>query len=260
MKLARSILFVFLFNALTFVQMVFWLPVAFFMPRKFFWNIPKSWGWSMLWMQHLLIGTRFDFRGLENIPKDRGFIVAAKHQSSWETYATLLFLDDPSYILKRELMFIPFFGWLANKGDVIPVNRGKRSEALLAMNREAKRQILENRQVVIYPEGTRRTAFAEPSYKYGITHMYNNITVPVLPVALNSGIFWPRNSLALHRGTCILEFLPVIEPGLDSDTFSATMQKAIEEATTRLLEEGISDAEYDGPSAKAFTRSENQGL
>ena len=201
----------------------------------------------MLWLQHFLVGTRYDFRGLEHVPDDRGFIMAAKHQSSWETYTALLFLSDPSYILKRELMFIPFFGWFAKKGEVIPVNRGKRSEALKAMNREAKRQIGKNRQIVIYPEGTRRNAFAEPAYKYGITHMYRDIGVPVLPAALNSGLFWPRNSINLYRGTCVLEFLPMIEPGLDSDTFSAKLQDGIETVTERLLAEGVSDPQYDGP-------------
>ena len=254
MRAVRSILFVFLFNAGTFVQMVFWLPVAFILPRKLFWNIPKSWGWSMLWMQHLLIGTRFEFRGVENVPQDRGYIMAAKHQSSWETYATLLFLNNPSYILKRELMFIPFFGWLATKGDVIPVNRGKQREALKAMNKEAKRQIGDNRQIVIYPEGTRKTAFAEPAYKYGITHMYQDIEVPVLPAALNSGIFWPRNSLLLYRGTCVLEFLPVIEPGLDAETFSEELVETIEKATAKLLDEGVSDPEYDGPGRDYYVQ------
>ncbi|MEM9277551.1 MAG: 1-acyl-sn-glycerol-3-phosphate acyltransferase [Pseudomonadota bacterium] len=247
MRTFQSVLFVILFNLSTFVQMVFWTPVFFFLSREDGWKVVRLWGVNSLWLQHILIGTRFDFRGTENLPEDKGFLVSAKHQSTWETYAMLLFLRDPSYILKRELMFIPFFGWFASKMNVIPVNRGKRSEALKAMSRETAKQCAEGRQIVIYPEGTRRQAYAEPSYKYGITHMYSNLDVSVVPMALNSGLFWPRNGTKLYKGTTVLEFLPAIEPGLKPDDFSNTMIHAIESKTSELLEEAQNDPEYDGP-------------
>jgi len=183
---------------------------------------------------------------LENIPESGGFILASKHQSSWETYTMLLFLKDPSYILKRELLLLPFFGWFAMKMKVIGVNRGKRSEALRMMNREAGKQLDDGRQIVIYPEGTRTHAYAEPSYKYGITHMYENLDARILPVALNSGLFWPRNGMRLYRGTCILEFLPVIEPGLEQKEFSSKLASVIEAKSNALMEEAQNDPEFDG--------------
>jgi len=244
--LLRSILFVILFNLSTFLQLIFWTPVYFFLPREDGWKVPKSWAWISLWLQHLLIGTRYDFRGVENIDPDCGLLIAAKHQSTWETYTALLFIRDPSYILKRELMLLPFFGWFAWKMEVIAVNRGKRSEALRAMNRQAKQQLEDGRQIVIYPEGTRTRAYTEPAYKYGITHMYNTIGARVLPMALNSGLFWPRNSLRLYKGTCVMEFLPIIEPGLEQTEFAETLETRIESATAKLLAEAEADPEFDG--------------
>ncbi len=247
MMTLRSIIFVILFNLATVVQLVFWTPVFFFLKREDGWKVVKIWGYLSLWMQHILIGTRYDFRGVKHLADGSGAIIAAKHQSTWETYAMLMFFRDPSYILKRELIFLPLFGWFAGKMRMIPVNRGKRSEALRAMNREAKKQYNEGRQIVIYPEGTRRMAYAEPAYKYGITHMYENIDARVVPMALNSGLFWPRNSLRLYKGTTVLEFLPPIHPGLDPKDFTAQMIEAIENKTSELLAEAEADPEYDGP-------------
>lgn len=244
--LFRSVLFNILFLVSTAVQLVFWTPVYFFLPREDGWKVVKLWAWISLWMQHLIVGTRFDFRGTEHIPKEGGFILACKHQSSWETYTIVPFLSDPSYILKRELMFVPIFGWFAWKMSVISVNRGRKSEALKDMARTAKQQYDEGRQIVIYPEGTRKFAFDEPSYKYGITHMYTNVNARVLPAALNSGLFWPRRGWMLYKGTCVLEFMPVIEPGLEGKEFSAKLEKTIEDKTSALIEETAKDSEFTG--------------
>ncbi|MEM8648963.1 MAG: 1-acyl-sn-glycerol-3-phosphate acyltransferase [Pseudomonadota bacterium] len=250
--LIRSVIFVCLFNVLTVIQLLFWTPVFFFMSRENCWKVVRCWAWLSLHVHHWLIGTRFEFRGTENIP-DGGYIMAAKHQSTWETYTMVLFLRDPSYILKRELMFLPFFGWFAMKADVISVNRGKKSEALKAMTRKAREHCESGRQIVIYPEGTRTHAYAPPSYKYGITHMYSSINVRVLPIALNSGLFWPRKGWRLYKGTIIVEFLPVIEPGLSGDQFSKHMQDMIEDTSNALMAEAQADPEFDGPAPPPVT-------
>ncbi len=244
--LFRSVLFNILFLLSTAVQLVFWTPVYFIIPREDGWKVVKLWAWLTLWMQYLIVGTRFDFRGMQHIPKEGGFILACKHQSSWETYTVVPFLADPSYILKRELMFVPIFGWFAWKMKVISVNRGKKSEALKDMARTAKQQYDAGRQIVIYPEGTRKLAFDEPSYKYGITHMYTNVNARVLPAALNSGLFWPRRGWMLYKGTCVLEFMPVIEPGLEGKEFSEKLEKTIEDKTTALMQEAANDPEFTG--------------
>lgn len=240
----RSILFAQLFNLSTFLMIVFWMPVFFIMSREDNWKVVRLWGLYSLWLQNKLIGTRFDFRGLEHVPSEGGLLVAAKHQSTWEVYSMLLFLKDPSYILKRELIFLPFFGWFALKARVIAVNRGKRSRALKDMATKARKQYEEARQIVIYPEGTRRLVDAPANYRYGITHMYDAMQARVLPVALNSGLFWPRGRSKLYPGTCVLEFMPVIEPGLEPEKFAEQLQETIESKTAELIAEARRDPVY----------------
>ncbi len=244
--LFRSVLFNILFLVSTALQLVFWTPVYFFLKREDGWKVVKLWAWISLWMQHILIGTRYEFRGTENIPKTGGFILASKHQSSWETYTMVPFLSDPSYILKRELMLVPIFGWFALKMKVISVNRGKKKEALRDMTLVAKQQYQDGRQIVIYPEGTRRFVNDSPAYKYGITHMYENVEARVLPAALNSGLFWPRRGWMLYKGTCVLEFLPIFEPGLPPKDFTNKLETVIEAKTKELVDEAALDPEFTG--------------
>ena len=244
MQKLRSILFLFLFYFLTLVQMIFWTPVYFFLPRHHAWKIPKLWGKINLWLQYKIVGTRFDFRGMEHIPDEGGFIVAAKHQSSWETYTLLPFLKDPTYVLKRELMFIPFFGWYAMKMNIVPVHRGKKGKALHSMTKNARPQLEGGRSLVIYPEGTRKLPEAKPDYKYGVSHLYSEINVPVLPVALNSGMHWARNSFHLKRGTTVLEFLEPIKPGMEKAKFAERLETVIEEKTAELIQEAQAENEY----------------
>lgn len=219
--------------------MVFWTPVFFVVPRQLGWRIVRLWAKSHLLLQHWTIGSTYEFRGTENIPANRPFIVASKHQSTWETYTQLLFLDDPSYVLKRELMFIPLFGWYAAKMNVVPVNRGKRSVALASMTQEAEQQYHDGRKIIIYPEGTRTRARAQPHYKYGVTHLYGELDATILPIALNSGLFWPRKSLKLYPGTIVMEFLPPIEPGMTKSEFSTELETRIEAASSALIDEAL---------------------
>ena len=159
--------------------------------------------------------------------------------------------------MKRELMWIPFFGWYAWKAGMIPVDRGKGSQALADMNACVRRELARNRQIIIFPEGTRRPPGAEPRYKYGVVHLYAETGVPCLPIALNSGLFWPRRSIRRNPGTIRAEVLDPIPPGLDKDGFFARLQQAIEPATARLVAEGeaelarnrVNDASSLAPSA-----------
>ena len=127
-------------------------------------------------------------------------IVAAKHQSAWETFALLPLFDNPLFIVKRELQWIPIFGWLMIKGRMVPVDRGAGSQALAAMTERARIELADGRQLIIFPEGTRRPAGAEPRYKYGVAHLYAAEGVPCVPIALNSGLFWPRRSILPPAG------------------------------------------------------------
>jgi 1-acyl-sn-glycerol-3-phosphate acyltransferase len=200
--------------------------------------VAKTWGRCNLVLLRLVAGIDYEIRGRENIPTGP-LIVAGKHQSAWETFALLPLFDNPAYILKRELQWIPVFGWLTVKGRMVPVDRGAGSQALTAMAERARIELGRNRQIIIFPEGTRRPVGAEPRYKYGVAYLYAAEGVPCLPVALNSGLFWPRRrSLHLRPGKVLVEILDPIAPGMDKDEFFERLKSEIETATARLVAEG----------------------
>ncbi|HEY4141807.1 MAG TPA: lysophospholipid acyltransferase family protein [Pseudolabrys sp.] len=239
--LVRSIVF----NILFYANTVFWLIVAlptFFMPYWAIVEIAKAWGRVNLVLLRWVAGIDIDVRGAGKIPKG-GLIIAAKHQSAWETFVLVTMFDNPLYIVKRELMWIPIFGWLMAKGRMVPVNRSAGSQALIDMAERAKVEIGRGRQLIIFPEGTRRAAGAEPRYKYGVAHLYATEGVPCVPIALNSGLFWPRRSILRHPGTVLVEVLDPIMPGLSKDEFFKRLQHEIETATTRLIAESQAKGE-----------------
>ena len=180
---------------------------------------------------------RSSIAALEKIPPG-ALLVASKHQSVWETFALLPLFDDPAYIFKRELMWIPIFGWYAWKADMIPVDRNARGGALAGMIERVRDELARGRQIIIFPEGTRTAPGAPPAYKQGVTRLYAAADVPCLPIALNSGLFWPRRKFMRYPGTIRLEVLDPIPPGLDPEMFAARLERDIETATARLIAEG----------------------
>jgi 1-acyl-sn-glycerol-3-phosphate acyltransferase len=218
----RSVLFNLLFYLNLVVLLIAALPTL-VLPRGGIAWVVRLWARSNHWLLRNVCGITFELRGRERIPGG-ALLVASKHQSAWETFALFPLFADPAFILKRELMWVPLFGWFARKAQMIPVDRGARSQALAA--------------IVIFPEGTRRPPGAQPSYKFGVVHLYAESAVPCLPVALNSGLFWPRRTFLRYPGTIVVEFLEPIAPGLDKQVFAERLQQTIETATTRLLEEG----------------------
>lgn len=231
----RSIAFNVLFYLSTAVWLMIGLP-TFFMPYRAIIRVAQAWGRTNLVLLRVVAGIDYEIRGREKIPAG-ALIVASKHQSAWETFALLPLFDNPVYILKRELQWIPIFGWLTIKGRMVPVNRGARAQALAAMTERARTELADKRQLIIFPEGTRRPAGAEPKYKYGVAHLYAAEGVPCLPVALNSGLFWARRSILRRPGTVVVEILDPIPPGLDKEEFFERLQNAIEPATARLIAE-----------------------
>lgn len=240
MIILRSILFNTLFYASLILQMILLSPYYFLAPRKNAFAIPKNWARSNHWLMEKVVGTTFTVEGLENIPEG-GYILAPKHQSLWDTYALLPWLDDPVYILKRELMWIPIFGWYVARQKMIPVDRGARGKVMVKVMERAKEEMAAGRQLIIYPEGTRRPAGAEPAYKYGIARIYRDLDVPVVPVAMHPGLFWPRRKFLRFPGHFKVRILPPIEPGLDPDVFYETLVEKLEKASDELLIETVRD-------------------
>jgi 1-acyl-sn-glycerol-3-phosphate acyltransferase len=228
------------FNILFYIVLVFWVLVGlptYLMPRWGILWIAKVWGLSSIWLMRVVCNTRVEYRGLEKIPSGP-LIVAPKHQSIWETFALLQFFDQPLYILKRELKWLPFFGWYLAKANMIGVNRGAGGRSLLEMARAARDEVQRGRQLIIFPEGTRRPVGGEPRYKYGVSQIYTDCNVACLPVALNTGLFWPRRAFLRYPGTIVVEFLDPLPPGLPRDEFMSRLQDVIETASDRLIAEG----------------------
>jgi 1-acyl-sn-glycerol-3-phosphate acyltransferase len=232
---ARSVLFNALFYVNLIVRMIFALP-SLALPHAFILGVLRRYAGSSLWLLRLICGVRVEWRGREKLPQG-AYIVACKHQSLWETFALFALLPDPTYVLKRELMWIPIFGWLATKARMIPIDRGSRASALARMIAIARLEIARSRQIVIFPEGTRRPPGAEPRYLPGVAYLYAEAGLPCVPVALNSGLFWPRRSLIRYPGTVLVEVLDPIPAGLDQRAFLARLQSVLEEATARLIQE-----------------------
>ena len=229
-----------LFNLLFYLNLVVYLAAAMptlLLPCRYVLVVARAWARTNLWLLRVICGIKAEFRGLEKIPPG-GLILASKHQSVWETFALVPYLDDPTFILKRELMWIPLFGWCLWKAQMIPVDRGARGPALAAMTERAKLEMGRNRQIIIFPEGTRRPPGAEPRYKFGVAHLYAETGVPCVPVALNSGLFWPRRSFRRFPGTVVVEVCEPIAPGLEKSDFIARLQDVIETASAKLVEEG----------------------
>jgi 1-acyl-sn-glycerol-3-phosphate acyltransferase len=189
-----------------------------------------------LWLLKVVCGIKLEVRGREKLPQG-ACLVAAKHQSAWETFGLIPLFRDPALLMKRELFWIPFHGWFSHKFGMIPVDRDKGPAALRRMVREAKLRVAQGREIIIFPEGTRRAPGAPPDYKTGVVLLYETLEIPCVPLALNSGAFWPRRSLSLRPGTIVVEFLDPIPPGLPKGEFLDRLSRSIETASARLLVE-----------------------
>jgi 1-acyl-sn-glycerol-3-phosphate acyltransferase len=210
-------------------------------------------------LHRLTTGVRHELRGFDAI-RPEGAIVAMKHQSTWETLALFPYLPNPVFVLKKELMAIPVFGWWCRTAGMIPVDRSGGVSALHAMTDAARKAVADGRQVVIFPEGTRRDAGAEPDYKLGIAHLYKDLRVPLIPVALNSGLYWPRRSLVHARGTIVAEVLPPIPAGLDARQAFRRMRAEIESGCDRLLVEAARAGATLPPAARARVEAIEAGV
>ncbi len=227
------------FNILFYLNLVLFLVVGsplLFGPRRWAIRALQLWATTSVWLLKVICGTGMEVRGLQHIPKGP-LLVAGKHQSFWETFAILPLLDDPCMVLKRELTFIPLFGWFGLKFRMIAVERDAGPQALRRMMKRAKEEIAAGRQIVIMPEGTRRAPGDPPNYKPGAAALYGALDVPCVPFGLNAGIYWPRRKFLRKPGTIILEFCPAIPPGLPRAEFQKRLEVAIESSSNRLLAE-----------------------
>lgn len=231
----RAILFnvAFYVTTLLFLVLGSWLL---FMPRRWAMLGFRAHAVTSVWLLHRIAGTRLEVRGRENLPPGP-VLVAAKHQSAFDTFGLVSLMRDPAMIMKQELMWIPLYGWFAQKFGMIFVRRTAGPSALRRMARDAVERAGMGREIVIFPEGTRRPPGAPPDYKPGVILLYETLQIPCCPIALNSGLFWPRRSMLRYPGTIVVDFLDPIPAGLSREQFATRLQGAIESASDGLIVE-----------------------
>lgn len=243
----RSAAFNLTFYAASVVIVIAATP-CFVLPRRYTVRAMAGWSHMTLWLLRVLAGTRYEVRG--TLPQG-GVLLASKHQSMWDTIVMTAILNNPAMVLKRELLWIPFYGWYAQKSRMIAIDRGAGSNAIRRLVAQGKAAIAEGRPIVIFPEGTRAAPGSKLDYKPGVAALYRQLGVPCVPAAVNSGLFWGRRGFARRPGTIVLEFLEPIPPGLDRKSFMETLETRIEAATARLLAE----ARAEGVAAPVENRA-----
>jgi 1-acyl-sn-glycerol-3-phosphate acyltransferase len=237
MLATRSLIFNALFYLVMLALMIVGLPTLLF-GRKAVFALARLWGAIYVWLLEKICGLRLEYRGVENIPHGP-LLIAAKHQSLLETFALLKYAPDFAIILKRQLTYVPLFGLYLIVSEQIAIDRARGRQALQQIAAAAKPVFAAGRQVFIYPEGTRRLPGAPPRYKQGVSALYVGTGVPCLPVAVNTGLFWRRRGFMRRPGLAVIEYLPVIAPGLDRAEFMERLQSTIETACDRLNAEAV---------------------
>ena len=248
----RSVLFQVLFYTHLIGQLLINLPVFFLRSEEARWRTVKGWARNSLWLLRHVAGTHSVVEKADLVPHGP-CIVAAKHQSFWDVIALLLAVDRPTFILKKELMGIPVFGWYAQNLGMIPVDRSRRAAVLPSLLAGARKAVAEGRQIVIYPEGTRSAPGTAPNYRPGIHYLYAELGLPVVPVALNSGLFWPRQAVRREPGTIRAEFLEPIPPGLEREPFIGELRDRIEARSLDLVKRAYAERP-DLPKSDLVTR------
>ncbi|WP_334164396.1 lysophospholipid acyltransferase family protein [Phenylobacterium sp.] len=228
----RSLLYVALFYLWTAVIAVAATPIL-LGPARWTLAMFHFWGRGVVAML-AICGIRVEVRGREHIPKGPA-LVAPKHQCMLDVFAQFTWLPASVFVMKKELNWIPWFGWYAAKVGTIDIDRSGHSTALKNMVRRAKALFAKNRQVVIFPEGTRGEPGVKGDYKPGIAALYRELDVPVYPVATNSGVHWPAHGFLRRPGTIVFEYLEPIPPGLKRAEFMRTLEERIEAASAKLL-------------------------
>ena len=231
----RSLLFNLCFFAWTALVCVLGLPIL-LLPRPAIVRLARFWARGILAMLAAIVGLRHELRGVEHRPGG-GVVYAFKHQSAWDTIALALLVEDPMIVLKKELLAIPLFGWYLARTGQIAVDRRGGAAALKRMLRAAAAAAARGRPIVIFPEGTRVAPGQHRLYQPGVAALYGQLGLPVVPVALNSGLFWGRRSFLKRPGLITVEFLPAIAPGLSRRDFLAELERRTESACARLADE-----------------------
>lgn len=229
----RSLVFQIAFYLWTAMLAVAGLPLLLAPPLAMM-RFGTFWSAGTLWLLRYCVGLDHEVRGREHLPAGP-VLIAMKHQSAWDTFAAPLLFRNPAVVIKRELGWIPFYGWYALKAGSIPVDRSGGAKALRRMVAASERALAEGRPIFVFPEGTRSAVGARVPYQPGIGALYRALGVPLVPVAVNSGLYWGRRHFLKRPGRITVEILPAIAPGGERRAVLAELERRIEAATARLV-------------------------
>lgn len=229
----RSLIFVVLFYVWSVIVAVGLSPFL-LGPRSWAMELMRVWARGIIWLLRVVCDIKVEVRGKEHMPTGAA-LVAPKHHCMLDVFAQFAWLPDACFVMKKELTWIPFFSWWGMRAKMIVVDRAGHATALRKLIRDSKERFADNRQLLIFPEGTRSAPGAPADYKPGIAALYREIDVPVHPVATNAGVHWPKHGFLRKPGTIVFEYLEPIAPGLKRAEFMRLLQDRIETASTKLL-------------------------
>ena len=235
MIVARSLVFVALFYLWSALAAIVMLPLL-LAPRQWMAMAAKFWASVVIAMLGPICGVGVEIRGRQHLPR-KAALIAAKHQCMFDTMAPFTVFADAAYVMKKELMNIPFYGWFARKTGMIVVDREAHAKALRKLVADARRRVADERQVVIFPEGHRTSPGAKGDYKPGVAALYRDLGLPCTLMATNSGVHWPARGFIRRPGVIVYEFLEPIPAGLRRGEFMRTLEARLEAASAALLAE-----------------------
>lgn len=238
-----------IFTVLTFLWTVGLCIVAiptFVLPRRWLHRLAAIWVRGIFLLLRTIVGLRYELRGAETLPAPP-YILAVKHQSTFETLVFHTWLDQPIFVVKRELLQVPVLGWYLARSGMIGIDRSAGAGAMKKMLREARAVLRAGQQIIVFPEGTRAPPGEKRPYHAGIAALYVHFDVPVIPVALNSGVFWGRRAFIKKPGVIAVEFLAPLPRGLDRASFMRELEARLEGASNRLIAEATQPLDIRAP-------------
>lgn len=224
-KTLRSILFEVILYSVTIIALIIWLPLL-VLPLRYIHSIQAFYGRLFDKICSLFLGLTYRIKGHEHIA-DTPVIYAIKHESAWDTLALSAIINHPAFVIKRELLFVPLFGWYMSKFQMIAVDRRNPRKLISSFLHQAKRRLEEGRSIIIFPEGKRVTHGDVVPLQSGIWMLYDRLKYPVIPVTLDSGKFWGRRALIKKSGCITLQFHPSLPQGLTKEQLLSRLQQQI---------------------------------
>ena len=227
MQFLKSLIFnIFLYTGLITI-FILAIPTL-FLPDKFTLFFGRLSAKYIVFLLKIILNTKVIFHGLENLEKVDHFFVASAHQSMFETFALQIPLDAPIFILKKELLRIPLFGWYLKKiGSIDIIRETTTKDNLDFFDKIKNRTEKQKRPLLIFPQGTRVKFDEQLPFKKGVGRIYNSLNLPCVPVALNTGKIWPKNSFMKHSGDIHISFLEPIMPGKKKNDFVKEIEEKI---------------------------------